>query len=150
MKSGIEITESKLVFTAFPSKITGLGKFCKSFDCLLDDIKFIALSPRLVLDDECLFILIVDWSKNIYILNDHVLKTEGLSDLESNFGLEPILETWEKFSYDDHYGKVDKIIYPSNHYWKNLFKSDWKLRVRQLYVPIKPKSFLGNLDFIKI
>ncbi len=147
MKPGIEITETKLVFTAFTSKITGLGKFCKSFDCLLDDIKFIALSPRLVLDNECLFILIVDCSKNIYVLNDHVLKTEGLSDLESHFALEPILETWKKFSYDDHYGKVDKVIFPLDHRWKNLFKSDWKLCVRHLYASFKPKSFLGNLDF---
>ncbi|MEO1013062.1 MAG: hypothetical protein AAFX53_17330, partial [Bacteroidota bacterium] len=104
------------------------------------------ISPRLVLDDESIFIIVVDKSENIHPIPDHVIGTKGLESFEDYFRLDPIQKEWEKFEYNDHYGKVDKVIYPKEEYWKDLFDKDWKLKIRALYSWVKPKSFYGNLN----
>ena len=146
MASGIEITDTELKFTEFPSKKTGIVKYCRSFSLNLNEIKLIGISPRLALDDESIFILVIDKSENIYPIPDHVIDTNGLKNFEKHFGLGSIQKEWEKFEYDEHYGKIDKVIYPKGKYWNDLFESDWKLRIRTLYSWAKPKSFYGNLN----
>ena len=146
MASGIEITDTELKFTEFSSKEIGLAKFCKSFNLNLDEINLIGISPRLALDYESIFILIIDKSENIYPIPDHVIGTKGLENLEKHFGLKSILEEWRKFEYNDHNGEIDKVIYPKEEYWNDLFNKDWKLRIRTLYSWAKPKSFYGNLN----
>ncbi|MFD0991660.1 hypothetical protein [Tenacibaculum geojense] len=146
MTSGIEITYTELKFTEFPSKETGIAKYCKSFRLKLNEIKLIGISPRLVLDNECIFILVIDKSEKIHLICDHVMGTKGLESFEKYFGLESIQEEWSKLEYDDHYGKIDKVIYPKEKYWNDLFDKDWKLKIRTLYSWIKPKSFYGNLN----
>jgi len=146
MTSGIEITDTELRFTAFPSKKTGIGKYCKSFSLNLNQIKLIGISPRIVLDDECIFILVMDKLEKIHLISDQVMGTKGLENFEKHFGLESIQKEWSKLKYDDHYGKIDKVIYPKEKYWNDVFEKDWKLRIRTLYSWIKPKSFYGNLN----
>ncbi|MBR9847435.1 MAG: hypothetical protein GYB35_15610 [Algicola sp.] len=146
MTSGIKITDTELKFTEFPSKETGITKYCKSFKLNLNEIKLIGISPRLVLDDECIFILVIDKSEKIHLISDHVIGTKGLESFEKHFGLESIQAEWNKLEYDDHYGKIDKVIYPKEKYWNDLFDKDWKLKIRTLYSWIKPKSFYGNLN----
>ena len=58
MEPGIYITEIEIEFVAFPQHEIGLAKYCKSFKLKLDDIHLIAISPRLAIDDETLFVLI--------------------------------------------------------------------------------------------
>ena len=146
MSSGIEITETKLKFTEFASKEIGLAKFCKSFSLNLNEIKLIGISPRLALDDESIFILLIDKLENIYPIPDNVIGTKGLESFENHFGLNSIQKEWGKFEYHDHYGKIDKVIYPKEKYWNDLFEKDWKLRIRTLYSWAQPKSFYGNLN----
>lgn len=146
MNYGIEITETELKFTSYPSKEIGLAISSKSFTLNLNAIQLIAISPRLALDDETIFILIIDTQNKIYPLPDAVIGTDGLKSFEKYFGLNPIHEEWQKFQYEDHYGKVDKIVYPKELYWNNLFKNDWKILIRSLYSWIVTKSFYGNLN----
>lgn len=144
-KTGIHITDSELIFTAFPSKEIGLAMYCKSFKILLKDIKYIAVSPRMALDDEVLFILIIGKNYKIHkIPFEHISYT--FDTFEKHFQLNPIHEEWGKFEYEDHYGKIDKIIYPKEFYWHDLFENDWKLTVRKLYSWTIPKSFFGNFN----
>ncbi|WP_299261795.1 hypothetical protein [uncultured Aquimarina sp.] len=146
MTPGIEITETELKFTEFSSKEIGLAKYCKSFNLKLNEIKLIGISPRLALDDESIFILIIDKSKRIYPIPDHIIGTKGLQEFENYFKLSSIQKEWERFEHEDHYGKMDKVIYPKEQYWNDLFEKDWKLRIRTLYSWIQPKSFYGNLN----
>lgn len=146
MVSGIEITDIKLKFTEFPSKKIGLAKYCKSFSLKLSEVKLIGISPRLALDHESIFILIIDKSENIYPIPDHVIGTKGLEKFEKYFELGSIQNEWQKFEYDDHYGEIDKVIYPKEEYWNDLFEKDWKLRIRTLYSWAKPKTFYGNVS----
>tara|TARA_R110002050_G_scaffold255216_2_gene393857 strand:- start:6 stop:470 length:465 start_codon:yes stop_codon:yes gene_type:complete len=146
MTPGIEITDTELKFTEFSSKEIGLAKYCKSFNLKLSEIKLIGISPRLALDDESIFILIIDKSEKIYPIPDQIIGTKGLEKFEKYFELSSIQNEWEKFEYDDHYGKMDKVIYPKEKYWNDLFEKDWKLRIRTLYSWAQTKSFYGNLN----
>ena len=146
MKSGIHINGKELKFIKFPLEEIGAARFCKSFKLNLEDIRFVAISPRLIIDDEGLFILIVDSTGKIYPMPQQVLGSVGIKEFEKYFRLKPLREEWGKFDYNDHYGKQDKIVYPPEHYWKDLFASDWKLKVRQLYSWANPKSFFGNIE----
>ncbi|MGD1848624.1 MAG: hypothetical protein ACFB10_24805 [Salibacteraceae bacterium] len=146
MKPGIQIKNGKFKFQEFPENEIGLAKYCNSFQLELNDIRMIAISPRLAVDDETLFILVIDKDGKIFPIPDNVLKSIGIKTFEAHFQLKSIVEEWEKFDYNDHYGKYDKVIYPCEHYWKDLFKNDWKLKVRQFYSWANPKSFFGNLN----
>lgn len=123
-----------------------MSNACKSFTLNLNEIKIIAISPRLLFDDESIFIIVIDTSNQIYLIPAAVIGTKGLVDFENYFKLKPIIEEWGKFEYNDHYSSVDKIIYPKEMYWINLFKKDWKLKVRRLYSWVQPKTFYGNLN----
>ncbi|MFS4466178.1 hypothetical protein [Maribacter sp. 2210JD10-5] len=146
MKPGIKITDTELIFTEFASKETGIVKYCKSFNLKLNEIKLIGISPRLALDDEIVFILVIDNEDQIFPIPDNVIGTKGLENLEKHFKLKSIIEEWNKFEYDDHYGKIDKVLYPKERYWADLFEKDWKLNFRTLYSWIKPKTFYGSLN----
>jgi len=143
-KSGIHITNTELIFTAFPSKEIGLAMYCKSFNIDVKNIQLIAISPRLALDDEALFILIIDKFFKIHKIPYAYNLTKFLN-FEDHFDLN-ISKEWERFEYEDHYGKVDKVIYPEKNYWFDLFENDWKLKIRAVYSWTKPKSFFGNFN----
>ncbi|MGY6647583.1 hypothetical protein [Wenyingzhuangia sp. IMCC45574] len=147
MESGIQITKTKLIFTKFQSKETGLAMQCKSFEIELSEVKFIALSPRLILDDESIFILIVDFNNRVYPIPAHAIAMDGFDIFEKRFKLKSISEDCTKFKDKDHYGKIDKIIYPQDKYWIDLFSKDWKLTLRSFYSWIIPKSFYGNIRY---
>lgn len=140
--SGIQITDTELIFTAFPSKEIGLALYCKSFKVYLKDIKFIAISPRAAFDDAVIFIIIIDKNNKIHkIPYAHSYQTFDL--FEKFFDLNPIYEEEKKFKDHEFEGKIDKIIYPKELYWQDLFENDWKLTVRNFYTMIYPKSCFG-------
>ena len=85
MTPGIEITDTELTFTEFPSKDIGLAKYCKSFNLSLNEIELIGISPRLSMDDESIFILVIDKSKVIHLIPDLVLGTKGFEKFENHF-----------------------------------------------------------------
>jgi len=127
-------------------KEIGLAIYCKSFSLKLNQIELIGISPRLALDDETIFILVIDSIGKIYPIPYRVIGTEGLDGFEEYFRLPPIQQEWKKFAYNDYYGKLDKVIYPKEKYGMGVFVNDWKLWLRSLYAWIIPKSFYGNLD----
>lgn len=144
-KPRIHITTTELTFEAFPSKEIGLAIYCKSFKIPLEDIKYIAISPRLALDDDVLFILIIGKNHKIYKI-PFVYYIYDFSGFENHFLSTSIHKEWGSFTHKDHYGKVDKIIYPKEFYWLDLFEKNWKLKVRNLYSWINPKSFFGDFS----
>lgn len=89
LKSGIHITDTELIFKAFSSKEIGLAMYCKSFKVLLKDIKFIAISPRLALDDEALFILIINSNFRTYKI-PYTYQHYVFEELEKYFQLHAI------------------------------------------------------------
>lgn len=146
MAPGIRITDTELIFTEFPSKEIGLSRFCASFNINLDDIRLIGISPRFSLDEESIFILIIDKSNKLYPMPEKLIGSKCLIEFEKYFDLEALIDEWGKFEYIDHYGHVDKVVYPKENYWMDLFEKDWKFKIRRLFSWSQPKSFYGNLN----
>lgn len=144
----IRITETEFRFNAFLNQMTGVAVSDIPFILELSEIKYIAISPRLVIDDEFIFILIIDKHYKIHTMTYEYLSIEDLNNLHKQFNLTPIYEELSKFDYDDYYGNFDKIIYPKEHYWKDVFKKDWKLWIRRALCLFFPsKSFYGNFNY---
>ena len=148
MEPGIKITEYELIFTEFPSKEVGLAVFCKSFRLSLKNIKFIALSPRLALDNETMFLLFVNQNHKIFPAPYYHISMDERMKLSDFFQTIPLTGGMNlKFTYNEHNtGKKDKVIFPKEHYWEDLFENDWRLFMRSLYAWIIPKSFFGTLN----
>lgn len=146
MLYGVQIRNNTLNYIAFPKETTGIATYCKPFSISLSTIKLIALSSRLALDNEVLFILIITNTHKIYTLPPSIITQNNIHKFESYFNLNPIIREWGKFEYEDHYGIIDRVVFPKQHYWKPLFKNGWKLKVRNLYIFLYPNSFWGNLN----
>ena len=146
MKPGIHIIQNELEFVQFPRHEIGWLTFCRSFKIKLDAIALIAVSPRMALDNETLFLLIIDHNGWIFPMPEDVLVSPGYEALENHFHLPDIGKERQQFTHNVHYGREDKIIFPKEHYWKKLFKNDWKLKIRQVYAGFIPKSFFGNFS----
>lgn len=122
MFPGVYITNNQLQFVEFNIKDIGQSKFCSSFSLPVDHIAFIGVCPKIIMDDEVLFIIIVDKQNKIYPIPDLIFKTESYHQLEDHFKLPNLLNEWEKLTYQDHLKSLSKVIYPSCHYGKSLFK----------------------------
>ena len=141
---GLTVEGKWLIFHEFPANEIGLARHCNSFKIKLEDIKLIAISPRLTLDDEELFILIINSSLEIFAMPSRVFSSNEIINLEEYFELKSILLEWEKFDYNDHYAKFDMILFPKKLYWQNLFKNDIKLKCRKILGGFVTKNFSGN------
>ncbi len=146
MKPGIQIDNDKFIFTEFPTKEIGLATYCKSFKIDLKNIIAIVICPRLALDDEELFILIIDYQLAKYPMPSNVLQCSQFKKFEEKFALKPIIFEWSKFEYDDHYRCYDKIIFPNELYWQDLFKNDFKLKFRKIIGGLLTKNFWGTFS----
>ena len=74
----IELKFDKLYFHEYDINIIGSGKYCPSFVISINYIKYIAISPRLLFDDEIMFILIVDKDNYVHKMPDNVIFDEGI------------------------------------------------------------------------
>ncbi|MEM6263897.1 MAG: hypothetical protein AAGI38_15390 [Bacteroidota bacterium] len=123
MKLGLTIVDDTwLQFNPIPEEKIGLSMYCEGFSIRLDDIKIIAICPRLPFDDERLFVLLVNKYGDSFPIPDLILDAEGVRSLEKIFGLNSILNAeWPKLDYEDHYGFMTRIIYPRHLYGKRLY-----------------------------
>lgn len=145
MKSGLHISKLTIHYVPFPKKEIGAAIYCKEFKLNLSKIKFIVISPRLALDQETIFTLIVDSVHRIHPMPDRITDSEDYDKFLKLFNIKHIGTERQKFEYDDHLKLLDKIIYPNSEYWNDLFRSDWKKNIRKLYGWFIPKSFFGTI-----
>ena len=123
----IFIREGIIEYTG-TSKEIGLYLYCKPFKLSISEIRYIILSPRLVIDDEEAYLLFIDKKYQKYVLP--LFHTSNIDLIENLCGTRLTGDLYfDKFSYEDHYGKVDTIVYPKKMQWKPAYKNDWKLYV---------------------
>jgi len=142
---GIYITGTDLIFKAFPSKEIGLAMYCKSFKVSLVEVKFIVLSPRMNFDDTVYLLLIITQNNIIHKIPISYI-SQGFDTLQNFFELKPLVVEDKKIKDDEFDGKLDKIIYPKAYYWQDLFKDNWKLKLRPLITMFHPKSCFGDFN----
>lgn len=145
MSDYLQIKNGIIDFQAIPVEKIGMAAFCESFQIKTEEVKIIAISPRLMLDDESLFVTLIDASGQLYTIPDGGLSQKTAGKLEEIFELTPILSVeWAKFEYDDHYAKYDKIIFPEYLYWEDLFERDLRWYWRRIVGGFGGKYLYGN------
>lgn len=144
-KGIIELINNKIIHYPYPKSIIGEAAHCPYFEINVSEVKLISISPRMMLDDEALFISFVNNKGVLFNTTGYNFSSNGLDKIEKRFGLPSINDISNKFEHADHYGKIDKIIYPKHLFWKDLYKKDWKWRLRNFYSGFGvSKSLFGN------
>lgn len=123
MEKGLKINDNEIEFNKWSKGEIWFPCITKSFKINIDEIKIIAISPRLAFDDEMLMITLIDKEKSFRQFSNFEFGKEPIKELEKRLDLKSIQNTeWEKFSWEEHQNyTTDKIIYPKELYWEDLF-----------------------------
>jgi len=142
MKKGLKINENEIEFNKWSIGEISYNCITKSFKIKFDEIRIIAISPRLALDDEILIITLIDKRNKFRQFSNFEFDKKPIKEFEKKFNLNSIRETeWEKFSWEEHQNYItDKVIYPKELYWEDLFVKPKNLK----------KIFIQTLKFISI
>lgn len=123
MDKGLKINGDLLEFNKWA--IGDIWSTCitPSFKVKFDDIKIIAISPRIALDDEMLLVSLIDKEKNFRQFSHFEFEKEAFDIFNQRLNLDnTIVKEWQQFSYEDHQNYVtDRVIYPQSLYGENLF-----------------------------
>lgn len=142
MAEGLEIIGDKVKFTKWGFGQIYYSCITRSFEIKIQDIKIIAISPRLALDEEMLMISLIDKKGKLYKFSNFEFGKDSMKEIERRFLLKDIkVMEWDKFSWEDHENYItDKIIYPKELYWEDLY-----LRPKGIF-----KSIVQWLKFLSI
>jgi len=142
MEKGLKINDNEIEFNKWSTGEIWFPCITKSFKIKFDEIKIIAISPRLALDDEMLMVTLIDKEKKFRQFSNFEFGKEPIKKFEKRLNLNSLRETeWEKFSWEEHENYItDKVIYPKEMYWEDLFVKPKNLK----------KAFIGILKYLSI
>ncbi|NOQ73054.1 MAG: hypothetical protein GQ574_13680 [Crocinitomix sp.] len=151
MSKNLHITNDEITFSGTKVGEISASLITKSFKIKFDKIHLVVISPRLAFDDEALIVTIIDRNKNFHQFSCQEFGGDEMMQFELRLGLKSIRNIeWGKFSWKEHENYItDKIIYPKELYWEDLFIPPEHLekRIVQLakFLAIK-KSISGELN----
>lgn len=151
MNKGLRINGNEIDFEKWSTGGIAYPCVTKSFKLKFDDIKLIAISPRLAMDDEILMITIIDKDEKFKQFSCFEFDKEPIKEFENKLNLNSLKDTeWEKFSWEEHENSItDKVIYPKELYWEDLFVKPIYLKKTSIqilkFLSIK-KSISGNFN----
>jgi hypothetical protein len=132
-----ELREGLIVFTGEPARSTGTVRYSPSFRVVKEDIRIVGYAPRLIVDDESGFLILVDRKCKVCYFNTDVVASEELRLLEMHFGFSLRQDTSD-YSREDYTAGITEVIYPAELRSKPLFKS-WSW--------FSPRGFLMNIGY---
>lgn len=135
-EKGLTVTESQILFKEYPTGEIWFDCITSSFEILISEIKVVAISPRLALDEEIFMISLIDKDQNFYEFSSWECQKESFKQFEEKFELNDIVtKEWSKFSWRQHQDYItSKVLYPAELYWEDLFE--------------RPKSYLKFIERI--
>ncbi|MCH2193580.1 hypothetical protein [Kordia sp.] len=151
MEKGLKINGEEIEFNKWSIGEITYPCITKSFKLKFDEIRLIALSPRLAMDDEILMITIIDTKGKFRQFSCYEFGKEPIKKFEKKLDLKSLREIeWEKFSWEEHEnGITDKVIYPKKLYWEDLFvkpKNLKKIIIQILKFLLIKKSISGKFN----
>jgi len=151
MNKGLVVKGKEIKFEKWGAGEIWYPCITKSFKIKFEDIKIVAISPRLALDDEMMIVTLIDKEENFYQFSSFEFGKESIKDFEKDLGIKSIRNfEWEKFSWEEHEDSItDKIIYPKELYWEDLFikpKYVKKIIIQVLKFVSLKKSISGKLN----
>ena len=97
----------------------------------------VGYAPRLILDDESSFLILVDRKYKVCYFNTDVVASEVIRQLEKQFGFSLRYDT-RKYSWEDYSAGITEVVYPSELRGKSLFKS---------WLWFSPRGFMKNIGY---
>lgn len=111
-ETGLQISKEGVVeYVERPLAVTGSVRRTRGFRMHIDDIRIIAVSPILLLDDEALIITLVDKHERLGHFSSLELETEAVDTLEKSFGVD-FKKAWYRYSYAAHTKLITQIVFP--------------------------------------
>lgn len=123
MRKGLKIDGNEIEFNEWSIGEIWYPCITNSFKIKFDEIKLVAISPRMALDDEILLVTIIDANKQFKQFSSFEFGKEPIKKFEKRLGLNSIRDVeWGKFSWKEQQNAItDKVIYPKELYGENLF-----------------------------
>jgi len=149
MEKGLKIIGDQIEFKKWSTGDIWFPCITKSFKIRFDDIKIVAISPRLALDNEMLLVTLIDKEKNFSQFSNFEFEGEAYEIFENKLSLS-IGKEWSEFSWKEHENYItDLVIYPNELKGEDLFVKPKYLRksITQLlkFLYLK-KSISGKLS----
>ncbi|MFT5261974.1 MAG: hypothetical protein ACI8YQ_000703 [Polaribacter sp.] len=132
MRKGLIVNGEEIEFKK--RSIGGIWFPCitESFSINFEEIKLVAISPRLALDNEMLIVTLINIEQNFHQFSCFEFDKESIKKFERKLNLNSIRNTeWEKLSWEEHENyTTDKVVYPRELYWENLYVQPRNFRKR--------------------
>jgi hypothetical protein len=133
----LSIEEGFIVFTGKPARLTGTVRYSPPFSVAIEDIRIVGYAPRLIIDDESGFVILIDRKCKVYYFNTGLVASEEIRLLEKQFGFSLRYDT-SNYSYEDYKAAITEVMYPAELLRKPLFKS-WSW--------FSPRGFMKNIGY---
>ena len=151
MLKGLKINGDQIEFNKWSIGEISYPCITKSFKLKFEEIKLVAISPRLALDDEILMITLIDKEGKFRQFSCFEFGKEPIKEFENKLNIKSLRNIeWEKFSWEEHENYMtDKVVYPEELYWEDLFIKPkfLKKKLVQLFKFLKiKKSISGKFD----
>ncbi len=133
MKNTLFLNKEELVYQAPPTAKTGSVRYAPSFSVRLAEIKIIGYVPRIIVDDESAFLVLITTTGRIHYFNLDVADKAAVEELKSIFNIK--LNELPGISFDET-NWHSFVVYPQELAQQPLFKPwNW----------LTPRGFLKNL-----
>ncbi|UOQ51165.1 hypothetical protein [Hymenobacter cellulosivorans] len=133
----LSINQHIITFTGKPVREVGTVRFSPSFRLAVEDVRLIGRAPRLVVDDESSFIVLVDKTQAIHYFNTDLVASDTLAQLEQLFGFSFRNDT-SAYTYEQYTQGITEVVYPASLRGKPLFKR-WSW--------FSPRGLLKNVGY---
>lgn len=112
MDTGLILIDNQLHYVERPIEVTGMNRKTKSFSIYIDQIKIIAVTAIVLLDDEDFLISIIDNTGREFKFSSLEFETEAAIALSNHFNLNSFSKLWGIFTYGEHYRGESRILFP--------------------------------------
>lgn len=111
-ETGLQSSKEGLIeYLERPLMVTGSVRRTTGFRMHIDDIRIIAVSPILLLDQEDLIVTLVDKHERLGHFSSLELETEAADTIEKAFGVD-FKKAWYQYSYAAHTKMITQIVFP--------------------------------------
>lgn len=131
----LSVTNDLIRYDAPPMRSTGSVRYAPSFSLQLNEVKIIGYAPRIIVDDESAFLILVSATGQLHYFNVDVVSRTAMQQLAHHFGYDIKKQVpdydWDKTNAQSF------ILYPASLSSQPLFKAWSWLTLR---------GFLKNLN----
>lgn len=138
-RSGLLIENGLIAY--YPRKDLGRFRYQPAFKHAFEDIKVIGVNPRLILDDEELFITLVDGASTGYHIPIIEFSAEAREALQDRFEIDLLVGS--HLTWEDYTKNRNRVLFPPALVGKPLLVP--RFSIKSIILTVKKIIFLRNM-----